>query len=729
MPRSRTIAAASAAAALALGFAACALPASAQIAGSPLSVWVDDAPLTLEPAGSYETGVFDQSAAEIVAFHPATDRLFVVNAAEALIEVLDASDPTAPARLFDVQTAGVVSDDGSVVPATAAANSVTVREDGLGAIAVQADPKTDDGWVVFFDAAGDGTALGAVRVGALPDMATFAPDGSRVVVTIEAEPAEDYSVDPQGGVAVIDAPDEVAAPPQADVRIAGFEAWDSGERELPDDVRIFGGIEGSIAPISENLEPEYATVSDDSLTAWVTLQEANAIAVVDLTAAEVTDILPLGFTDHMTSPLDVSDRDGAVDIKPWPVLGMYQPDAVGHVEADGETFLVTANEGDSRDWDGFSEVARVKDLGEDGLAPLCTDALDAVLGQDGYPADLAAALEDDGIGRLTVTTANGLDETRGCYSQLYTYGARSMSVWDASGAQVWDSGDAFEQLSAQVAPEFFNSNHSESNLDGRSDDKSIEPEGLAVGEIDGVSYVFVGFERFGGIAVYGLEDPTAPSFVGYVNNRDFAVSAEQVAEAGGDLSDAGDLGPEGLTFIAASDSPTGAPMLAVGNEVSGTTTMYAIDVTAVEPAPTPDPSVDPEPTPDPSVEPAPIEEPEPAPTAEPAPEPSADPTPDPAELPAEEPSAEPSAEPTTEPSTGPDSEPTSAPSAAPAADDTTGPGGETIEDPAADVAGDPDAADPEALAETGAPIAPIAAAGAIALLAGAGMLTARRRRA
>ena len=39
---------------------------------------------------------------------------------------------------------------------------------------------------------------------------------------------------------------------------------------------------------------------------------------------------------------------------------------------------------------------------------------------------------------------------------------------------------------------------------------------------------------------------------------------------------AGDLAPEGVKFIAADKSPTGRPMLAVANEVSGTTTVYQV---------------------------------------------------------------------------------------------------------------------------------------------------------
>ena len=589
-PRSRIVLA-SCALTVAGVFSGSALVATAAPAVPPVEYSAPDAALSIRPLGSHETGVFDESAAEIVQFHAATQRAFVVNAQAAVVEVLDFADPAAPEKLFDLATAGVAASDGSTVPETAVANSVAVRADGLLAVAVENDPKTDAGWVVFFDASGETVpALGAVRVGALPDMVTFSPDGSRVLVANEAEPAEDYSVDPEGSVAVIDVPAGISAPAQDDVRIADFHAFEAGGgTTLPADVRIFGGIEGAEFPVSQNLEPEYITVAADGATTFVSLQEANAIAVVDVASATVTDIHALGFQDFSVTPFDASDRDGAVDITTWPVLGMYQPDAIGSYQANGSTYIVSANEGDSRDWDGFSEVARVKDLGDDGLAPLCDT--------------LAPFAADEQLGRLNITTANGLDTGAGCYSELYAFGSRSFSIWAADGSQVFDSGSDFEEITAAALPDgAFNSSHTDVEFDSRSDDKGPEPEGLALGSIDGRSYAFIGFERVGGVIAYDITDPAAPEFVTYVNNRDFEVVDPSVSADA--LSASGDLGPEGLAFVSAGDSPTGEPMLLVGNEVSGTTTAFGIDVNAA-PAPTPAPTTDPTPAPAPPTAPAP----------------------------------------------------------------------------------------------------------------------------
>lgn len=524
--------------------------ATAGIVADPITYSADDAALTLTPVGSYESGVFDASAAEIVKAYG--DRLFVVNAQAGAVDVLDYADPTAPAKVHTLTSAGV-------------ANSIAIREDGLGVVAFEAPTKTDAGTLVFFDAnAATPSVLGTVTVGALPDMVAISADGAYAVVANEGEPADDFSADPEGSVGIVALPGTVAAPAQEAVRTATFHAFEEGgSKPLPEDVRVFGPAPEADFPVSRNLEPEYVTIS--GTTAYVALQEANAVAVVDIAAAEVTDILPLGFQDHGVVPLDPSDRDprDAPTYNPRTFAGLkgiYMPDGMESYQAGGQTYLVTANEGDAREWGDYVEPVRAKDLAADGLGPVCADS------------PLAGLLGDADLGRLNVTRENGFDEAAGCYDELYAFGSRSFSIWSTDGTQVFDSGNDFEEITHAAAPDFFNSNHSESNLEGRSDDKGPEPENLAIGEVDGRTYAFIGFERVGGIAVYDITDPAASVFVTYINNRDFSVSVED----GGALADAGDLGAEGVEFIPADASPTGEPMIAVANEVSGTVTLFAI---------------------------------------------------------------------------------------------------------------------------------------------------------
>jgi 2',3'-cyclic-nucleotide 2'-phosphodiesterase/3'-nucleotidase/5'-nucleotidase len=501
--------------------------------GSPKETTVAGAAqqITLTAIGTFNSGI-PFGGALIVAHDPETQRLFVVNAPEARIDVLDISDPTKPAALTPID----------VLPYGAAPNSVAIHG-GVVAVAVGNEMKTEPGKMVFFNT--EGQFLNSVTVGALPDMLTFTPNGRKVLVANEGEPNDDYTVDPEGSVSIIDASAGAANITQDDVCTADFREFN--DAELDPRIRIFGPN----ASVAQDLEPEYTTASDDSTRAWVTLQENNALAILDLEACEVTDLVALGFKDHNLpgNGLDASDADGTINITIWPVQGMYQPDGIGSYRFQGATYLITANEGDSRDYPGFSEETRVADLTLDPTA---------------FP-DAANLQQEDQLGRLKVTNATGDTDGDGDLDRLLPHGARSFSIWTEDGELVFDSGDAFEQITAEEFPDGFNAQDA---VDDRSDDKGPEPEGIVLGEASGRTYAFIGLERTGGIMVYDISDPLSPSFVQYINTRIL----------GGDpgAGTAGDVAPEGLIFIRGEDSPNGSPLLVVAYEVSGTTTIFEI---------------------------------------------------------------------------------------------------------------------------------------------------------
>lgn len=476
-------------------------------------------------------------SAEITAYDPGSKKLFVVNGALASLDVLDLTNPAQPTLLKTITMASLWTGAG-------AANGVAVHG-GMVALAVQAIDKTQPGKLVVLRAS-DYAVLGTATVGALPDMVTFTPDGKTLLLANEGEP-NSYgladSVDPEGSISVVDVSALTlnSANVVLTVKTADFKAFNAQKDALiASGVRIYGPG----ASVAQDMEPEYITISADGKTAYVTLQENNALAIVDIATAKVTAIKPLGYKDHSLAGngLDASDKDNAVNIKIWPVLGMYLPDAIASYTVAGQTYLITANEGDARaDWPGYNEEARVKDLT--------------------LNASLQAFKADAQLGRLNVTTSQGA--VNGMYEKLYAYGTRSFSIWNAQGLQVFDSGDQLEQLTKDLPQAKFNASHSGNAQDDRSDNKGPEPEGVIVAQFGRKHYAFIGMERVGGVMVFDVSNPTRPVYETYINTRSGAT---------------GDLGPEGLHLVPADKSPNGKPLLVVGNEVSGTTVIYQINL-------------------------------------------------------------------------------------------------------------------------------------------------------
>jgi DNA-binding beta-propeller fold protein YncE len=520
--------------------------------------------IALEQIGRYEgQDLFDEGGAEIVAYHAPTERLFVINATIGGVEVLDVADPSDPTPVEGSPIDAVGSLD-----AVGSANSVATSED-LVAVALEAEVAQDPGLVGFYDPE-TLDFLGTAPVGPLPDKVTFTPDGERVLVANEGEPTESYAYDPQGSVSIVDLAGGVE---DATVDTAGFRRFNGREDQLRRrGIRIFGPN----ASASQDFEPEYVTISDDSRTAWVSLQENNAIAEIDIRQARVERLLPLGFKDFSLAgnELDASNEDG-VNVRNWPINGILQPDAIGAYSPNGQTYIVTANEGDSRDYDSFSEEVEVSEL---RLDPDAFD-VDEIEGVDSVE-ELQAP---ENLGNKNATTTLGDVDGDGLYEELYVFGGRSFSIFTTEGELVFDSGSDFEEITADRFGEAFNNDNTENTGDSRSDNKGPEPEGLALGQVGDRHYAFVGLERVGGVMVYDITDPECATFVDYVNNRDFEFDIQgEIANGDEPASAAGDLGPEGLDFATAEESPTDDPLVFVGHEISGTTAIFRVTTEAAD---------------------------------------------------------------------------------------------------------------------------------------------------
>ncbi|HHP7233110.1 MAG TPA: choice-of-anchor I family protein [Desulfobacterales bacterium] len=453
-------------------------------------------------------------SAEIVAHDAVSQRLFVTGSG---LDVIDFSDPSSLVIIGNYDIGDTTS--------------VAVKN-GIIAAAVPATPETDPGKVVFLDASG--ATLKEITVGALPDMLTFTPDGTKVLVANEGEP--DGGIDPRGSVSIIDVSGGAAN--AALIATADFSAFDGQEDALRSQgVRIFPG-----KSVSEDVEPEYIAVAPDGSTALVTLQEANAVGILDLASNTFAAPVALGLKDHSAAGngMDAGDRDDRINIRNWPGFGMYMPDAIAAYQANGMTYYITANEGDDR-----GEDERIADL-----------PLDPTV----FP-DAAALQSDENLGRLGVSSIDGLNAAGTAFEMLYAYGARSFTIWSDAATRVYDSGDDFGRITANLTPALFNTDDGDpAEFDSRSDNKGAEPEGVITAVIADRTYAFVGLERAGGgVMIYDVTDPAAPVFDQYVRRE-------------------GDISPEGLLFVDAPDGPEGKRYLVVANEVSSTLSVFEITV-------------------------------------------------------------------------------------------------------------------------------------------------------
>lgn len=537
--------------------------------------------LELVPVGTYDGGGL--ARAEIVAFDPSSKRMFINNGSQNRVDIVSITDPAAPTLVSSID---ISSYNGYTNSVTAANGIVAIAIDVTASVAPNGIKTPAPGKVVLADTSG--AVIQSLNVGVEPDHVSFSPDKTKILVAGEGEPlcsdddpatgATNESTDPalvadpNGTVSIIDVTNGAA---NATVTTLDFSAFEKNAL-LAEGVRVF--FPGSSA--AQDLEPEYITVSPDNRTAWVTLQEANAIAVVDLTTSSIVDVVSLGYKNWGANSgsllIDASDKDNGsngtsrnmVSYAGVPLMGMYMPDSIASFSRNGQTFVVTANEGDSRDWTCYKEEAR---MGDAGYGAIWTAS----------GANAATYKTNLRLSRLKSTLAFPSSSTGS--SNLYTYGGRSFTIWTASGVKVWDSGSQFEEIIQRDYPNCFNSDAdsslataalmaasvcSSARMDTRSDDKGTEPEGIATGVIGAQTFAFIGLERAGGVMVYDVSNPNNPQFVTYKNP----------AIDGSTGAGAIDVSPEGMTFVPGAQSPNGTPLLLVANELSGTTTIYEVRV-------------------------------------------------------------------------------------------------------------------------------------------------------
>lgn len=409
------------------------------------------------------------------------------------------------------------------------------NEKNLLAVAVQDEDYKNNGHIVILDK--EGNYKESFECGVQPDMVTFTKDGKYIISADEGEPREGYvnGIDPKGSVTIIDV--ENKSTNKVEFNINRVEALNNGVLLKKDSNPV------------EDLEPEYIAISDDNKTAFISLQENNAIASIDIESGDINYVKGLGFIDHSLEGNEIDavrgkGKNAKIDIKNDNFLGTPMPDGIAFLSKNGKDYILTANEGDAREWGKKkNKYENTKSKKFDEKADKKTEYLDN-------------------------DKTDGLDENK-----IYLLGGRSFSIYDASDLKrVYNSGSDFEKITARIFPDFFNTSNDEDKgpdkLDARSNKKGPEPENVEVLSIKDKTYAIIGLERISGIMIYDITDPTNPVYKDYFNNRKFVKSVEDGEEVG--LEERGNIGPEGLCAIEAKDSPTGKPLALVANEVSGT---------------------------------------------------------------------------------------------------------------------------------------------------------------
>ena len=509
---------------------------------------------------------FDNDTAEIPAYDVSTQYLFVANSGLHCVDYFNLKNVSRPTYegYIDLSTEGDLC------------ASVAVHESVLAAVISSYDV-VSNGKIFLIDVSVfPPVILQTHNVGALPDSVLFTPDGKKILVANEGEPNSDYSIDPEGTVSVIqlivngkeqEFSVDAVKKTTATVTSLNFHSFDKNLNEYQkagSSIRIFGP--GS--SVSQDLEPEYFAISEDSKDAWVMLQENNAIAHIDLDKLEITDIFGLGYKDaNKGSNSFDGNNEGVINIANWPVSLMYQPDEAEFISIGGNDYIIMANEGDKRDYfddeANYNEVSVVSDL---------------ILDPTAFP-NAKQIQNDTNIGPLKVSnTASYADvDGDGDVDVLYSFGARSFTIYDVNKNRiVFDSANEIEKFLSTNTSANFNSKDTENqSFDERSIVSGAEPEGVAIGEIDGIIYFFITLDKQGGVLMYELEDPEKPEFKGYINHRNFDVVFDET-----NYQQAQDLGPEGLVFVSEKDTVDGNPLLILSNTVSGNISIFRIKKTA-----------------------------------------------------------------------------------------------------------------------------------------------------
>ena len=475
----------------------------------------DQTRLRLENLGS----VHVDGGVEIVSFDADSERIYAVGSSGWMVFAFD------EVNRLSVIDSGVYSNTEQWEP-----TSVAVDPAGRGFVATSWIPDPSDrvpGMVQIIDT-DNNRVVWQFGVGYHPDCIAFSPDGRYLIAANECEPGIG---DRAGGITVVDldgiggAQDFVGL---NDVRSFDFSPENLGEGVGLGALRIGSAFK---ANPEIDIEPEYLAPTNEGV--WVGLQENNGLAYFDFGLEKWTRVQSLG---SLSLEFDSNDTDGVNITTQAGFALLPQPDTIAATAIGGRTYIVLANEGEKAD----ADTIRLEDAIDDGL--IDPNAIARL--HTSYPGEAFSRL-----GRIWMSTIDGDLDADGDIDLPSVLGGRSFSVLDAqSGSLVWNSGSQFERMTAERWPKQYNSD------DSRSDRSGPEPEGIAIGHIDGRTLVFVGLERVDAVFMYDISNPEAPTFLD------------------AQLLDSACSRPEGLAFFSMSNRN----YLAVASEKGGCLTIFEV---------------------------------------------------------------------------------------------------------------------------------------------------------
>lgn len=503
-----------------------------------------------------------EGGAEIPTYHAASKRLFSTNGLRNTVDVYDLSDPTKPVRINRVELKGFGTD----VTSVAAGKDVIVAAVHRGeTFAANGTPTSPTGVLVVMDVNGKVLSTPDLK-GVLPDAVTFTPSGTTALVAIEGQPvcakddlattaneATDYTkaVDPLGGVSVVD----LTNPTAPEVTFVGFKGFSVSE------LRAKGlALSTVVNDAAKDLEPEYIVALDDA-KAYVTIQEANGLGVLDIENGSWIEVRKAFESKLTATPIDTSDRDSGRGPRSYiNVVGASQPDAIAGFKIGSGHYLLTANEGDAREYTCLNDDLRGSSLKVDSRR---------------FPEWKTWSANAE-LGRIKVNPNAGDRDGDGDIDTIHLRGSRSMTIY-RNGVPIWDSGKLLEDIQTSAfGVANINGSHALSadkttvnyTPQDRSDDKGSEPEGVAVGMVGNSRIAILGLERMSALVVFDVSTPREPTFLKWIQMLPTTPTPAAQATA---------WSPEGVIFIPADKSPNGKALFITSYELSGSLSIHQIE--------------------------------------------------------------------------------------------------------------------------------------------------------